>query len=153
VYVTDFSYNKIYVTTFEGVRFREALDYRIGGMSMPTQLDIRPGTVAPLSSVTSPPTLSAVAGELIELPLELRDSWNQPITSSFPDPKRFTVFAVGEIDVNGVMREVTFPQSVVVNENDEFFVHTSVTSAGSFKLHVKEGSGGMVENSLSNSTS
>ena len=61
------------------------------------------------------------AGEPISFPLNLRDDHDNVITVSFPDPNRFTVFAEGEIDVNGAMREIVLLQQVIANEDNRFF--------------------------------
>jgi len=70
--------------------------------------------------------------------------------SDFPDPDRFTVFAIGDVDVNGITIEVTFLQQVTTNNSNEFSVSVEIKSVGTFQLHVKEGTTGL-QNSFLNS--
>jgi len=48
------------------------------------------------------------------------------------------------------MIDVTFPQTVTSNENNEFFATASITTSGTFQLHLKEGTNG-IQNSFLNS--
>ena len=93
--------------------------------------------------IVSDEIIEAKAGFLSSRPLDLRDVEDQPITSSLPDPSRFTAYATGEIEINSEMREITIPQTVDKNENDQFSVSTAIKSAGTFKLYVLEGTTGI----------
>ena len=126
------------------------LDIDFGDLDSPIDMAIRPGTFAPLSTITIPDELIALAGESIELQLTLRDVRNSPITSSLPDPNRFTCFAVGEVDVGGQVIEVTFPQEVTRNEADSFFTSATLKTTGTFELHIREGTTG-IQTSFQNS--
>jgi len=65
---------------------------------------------------------------------------------------RFTAYAVGDVEVNGELVEVTFDQEVGTNPGtNEYILLSTITSVGNFSLHVKEGSGTMVHNSFKNS--
>jgi len=109
VYAMDYSFGKIWAFTLHGV-FIKSLDLAIGSYGSPYQLAIRPGTFPPLSLIiTEFSDLTYNAGELIKFPLELRDDRNKAISTSYPDPNRFTVFATSSVEVNGEMRELRFP--------------------------------------------
>jgi len=152
VYTMDYSFDKIWASTLRG-GFIETVDIAVGDYNSPTQLAFRPGIFAPLSTIIteSSDDLAYNAGEQISFPLELRDDRNNAIITPFPDPNRFTVTAVGEVlQVNGEMREITIPQQVVSNENNDFSVAATIISAGNFTLHVKEGTTG-IQNSFANS--
>ena len=70
LYVPDYSHERINVFTANG-RFLQALDVRIGHYGD-----------APFSSITSPSTIMATAGETVTLPLDLRDDKNNAIDST-----------------------------------------------------------------------
>jgi len=150
VYVADESHDRTMAFSLSAQPLDLQLELAIGDYRMPYQLFVRPGTFAPLSRIESASEITVTAGETLSLPLDLRDSKNGEITSSFPEPSRFTTYATGEVDVGGVTVPVTFPQEVSTNENNEFFATASITSPRKFELHVKEGTSG-IQNSFSNS--
>mgnify|MGYP000014430193 FL=1 len=153
VYVSDHAKNRVLVFTFEGVVPIRTLAGKPGDLSGPLGMVRRPGVFGPLSMVvTSEDEISAIAGEEVVLPLDLRDDFDRTIGSEYPDVNRFTAYAVGDVEVNGELVEVTFDQEVGTNPGtNEYILLSTITSVGNFSLHVKEGSGTMVHNSFKNS--
>jgi len=149
IYIVDYSNDNIYVFTLDGFLVGD-LDIRTGDLGTANAMAIRPGIFALLSMIDSG-EIETTAGFLSSHPLDLRDVKNQPITASLlPDPDCFTTFATGEIDVNGEMREITISSYVFKTSNDEFRVATTITSMGTFQLHVLEGTSG-IQTSFKNS--
>ena len=72
----------------------------------------------------------------------MRDDNNGTITEALSkDPSRFTVYAEGEVIINDEITSVVLDQVVSVNAtNNDLFIDVSITSVGTFRLYVKEGS-------------
>jgi len=81
IYVTDSYYNTVHVFTFTG-DYLGPLHDSIGALIGPSSLAIRPGPLPSLSSVSPPAT--ATAGSQINIPLTLRDAYNNPLPDSYP---------------------------------------------------------------------
>jgi len=152
VYVLFSVSSQVGVFTFDGGLPIAEIGSKRGDLPTPTQMAIRPGFFAPLSSIVDEAT-EFVAGLRILLPLDLRDDNNNAIiTGDLPDPSRFSCYAVGEITTeSGERLEITSEQKVVSNDENGLSAEISITTSGTFSLHVKEGSGGMVKNSFKNS--
>ena len=120
----------------------QALEINTGDFGNPMQLGVRPGVHSPHSMIETAEGIEMMvitAGEIVTIPLSLRDNMNNYVVDGFPDTHRFNSFAIGNIFVNGIYREVTFPQFVVTTSSNDFSASVSITSSGTFKLHVKEG--------------
>ena len=152
VYVLFTISSQVGVFTFDGGLPIAEIGSKPGDLPSPTQMAIRPGFFAPLSSIVDEAT-EFVAGLRILLPLDLRDDNNNAIiTGDLPDPSRFFGYTVGEITTeSGERLAITREQKVVSNDENGLFAEISISTSGTYLLHVKEGTGGMVKNSFKNS--
>jgi len=125
VYVSEFTRYRMYALTMTGVLL-DTLQIVMGDLGSASQIAMRPGLFAPPSTIEAPAETTAETGEVVKLPLDLRNDKNDVITTApFPDPRRITVYAIGEIEINNITVEATFDQHVTVNENSEFHIDTS----------------------------
>jgi len=81
IYVADFFYHKVHVMTFD-MDYLAPLHDSIGALMTPNALAIKAGPLPSLSSVSPPAT--ATAGSPINVPLALRDAYNNPLPDSYP---------------------------------------------------------------------
>jgi len=81
IYVADLLYHKIHVLTFDK-DYLGPLHDSLGALVSPRALAIKSGPMPSLSSVSMP--ASATAGSPINVPLTLRDAYNNPLPDSYP---------------------------------------------------------------------
>jgi len=91
IYVADYQYHTVHVMTFDK-DYLGPLHDSLGALMTPNALAIKAGPLPSLSSVSPPAT--AIAGSPINVPLALRDAYNNPLPDSYPIATELPLFKI-----------------------------------------------------------